>query len=65
MADLPIRLLVAYGLIAILCFAGITAISWARYNSRSNRLARERVREAERYRSRPGSPPVTRSTDVL
>jgi uncharacterized iron-regulated membrane protein len=50
--DLPMRLVIAYGLIALLMLAAAAILWWRARNSRERRDARARDRLAERYRQR-------------
>ena len=50
--DLPMRLIVAYGLIALMVLAGAAYFGWRAYNSQRRRDDRARGRVAERYRKR-------------
>jgi hypothetical protein len=50
--DLPTRLIIAYGLIALMGFAVLALIGWRTYNTRERRDARARIRQAEYHRRR-------------
>ena len=52
MFDLPTRLIVAYGIMALLVLAAGALVWWAAYNTRDRRNARDRARCHERYRQR-------------
>jgi hypothetical protein len=49
---MPTRLLVAYGLIALMALAALAFTWWSTHNSQSRRDERARERLAERYRLR-------------
>ena len=50
--DLPTRLIIAYGLIALMSFAILALIGWRAYHTRERRDARARTRQAEYHRRR-------------
>jgi hypothetical protein len=50
--DLPMRLVTAYGLIALLVLAAAAFAWWRAHNSRERRDARARNRLTKRYRQR-------------
>lgn len=52
MLDMPMRLIVAYGLIAAMLLIAAAIAWWSRYNSRERRQLRSRARQAEVYRLR-------------
>lgn len=52
MFDLSTRLLVAYGLIALMVLAAVALVVWVRHNSPRRRHLRERARDAEHFRRR-------------
>jgi hypothetical protein len=52
MLDMPMRLVVAYGLIAAMLLIATAIAWWSRYNSRERREVRSRARQAEIYRVR-------------
>lgn len=49
---MPTRLVVAYGIMALMVLAGAAFAWWTVHNSRSRRDQRARARLAERYRLR-------------
>lgn len=57
------RLLVAYGLIALMVLAGLAFAWWARHNSSDRRAERSRTRLAERYRQRDEAAAERAATD--
>jgi hypothetical protein len=52
MFDLPTRLVVAYGLIALLVLAAVAMVWWLRHNSPHHRDQRQKARDVARYRLR-------------
>jgi hypothetical protein len=50
--DLPMRLVVAYGLIGLMVLAAVAWAWWRARNTHPRREARERARLAEHYRRR-------------
>jgi len=50
--DMPIRLIVAYGLIALMGLAVLTWVGWRARNTQARRDARARSRLAEYHRRR-------------
>ena len=52
MFDLPARLVIAYGLIALLVLAAVAMVLWLRHNSPHRRHQREKARTDEHYRRR-------------
>ncbi len=50
--DQPARLLVAYGLIALMALFALAVVFWLRHNHPHRRNQRERARTAEYYRQR-------------
>jgi hypothetical protein len=52
MFDMPMRLVIAYGLIALIALAGAAFAWWHSHNSQHRRDARARTRLAKRYRQR-------------
>lgn len=49
MFDLSTRLLVAYGLIALMVLSAVAAVLWVRHNSPRRRHQREKARSDEYY----------------
>lgn len=49
MLDLPARLLIAYGLIALMVLAAVAVTLWLRHNSPPRRHRREKARTDARY----------------
>jgi HAMP domain-containing protein len=60
---MPARLLVAYGLIALMALGVLAYAWWRSHNSQSRRAARARERLAERYRLRDEAAPESASGD--
>lgn len=52
MFELPTRLLVAYGLIALILLAAVAVVLWTVRNSQDRRDSRARARLSEQYRKR-------------
>jgi len=52
MFDLSGRLMIAYGLIALIVLAVAGMVLWRRHNTPRRRRLRDRVRTTERYRRR-------------
>lgn len=52
MLDLPARLLIAYGLIALMVLAVVALVLWLRHNSTHRRYQREKARTEAHYRRR-------------
>ena len=52
MLDLPMRLVIAYGLIALMALAGAAFVWWRVRNTQARRDERRRGRLAEHYRKR-------------
>lgn len=52
MFDLPARLVVAYGLIALMVLAVAALVWWGAHNTQHRRSERAKHRLAERYRQR-------------
>ena len=52
MLDIPMRLVIAYGLIALMVLAAVGLAWWRAHNSQRRRDERARSRLAERYRQR-------------
>jgi threonine/homoserine/homoserine lactone efflux protein len=50
--DVPARLIIAYGLIALMGFAVLAWVGWRAYHSQQRRDARARSRQAEYHRRR-------------
>ena len=50
--DMPTRLIIAYGLIALMGFAVVAWIGWRAYHTQPRRDARARSRQAEYHRRR-------------
>jgi uncharacterized iron-regulated membrane protein len=63
MLDLPMRLVVAYGLIALVVLAIAALLLWRTRNSQGRRDRRDRDRLTERYRVREESLAAERDTD--
>ena len=49
MFDLPIRLVIAYGLIALMVLAAVALVLWLRHNSPHRRYERQKTRTDEQY----------------
>ena len=52
MFDPPMRLVIAYGLIALMALAMVGIVVWCRHNNPRRRYLREKARDAEYYRRR-------------
>lgn len=52
MFDLPARLLIAYGLIALMVLAAVALALWLRHNTPRRRYEREKARTDAQYRRR-------------
>jgi hypothetical protein len=55
MFDVPVRLVIAYGLIALMVLAAVVLVWWGLQNTDRERRRRERAKDLERYRRRDAS----------
>ena len=53
--DVPTRLIIAYGLIALMGLAIVAWFAWRAYHTQQRRDARARIRQAEYHRRRDES----------
>jgi hypothetical protein len=55
MFDVPVRLVIAYGLIALMVLAAVVLVWWGLQNTLRERRRRERAKDLELYRRRDAS----------